>query len=246
MNNIKLIDLINEYRKESNDNNFKKIEKKLTALINEYLPKVSKEDMQDIRQELLMIILNKVKFASINYTYLPDSLFTDDNLKLLKENNYSIESFNKYFNNKYVQPFLYKYGVSKFEEAFIDLEVRKDFIYNFAKEGANNKFYGLLRKSFKSFIISFYRKQKNNLSLNNYIEKNIEYIEIIKEEEEHNFEFDWEIFELEDRKFLFECFNDERVLTQKEIAKKLNITQQAVSRRIKRIRNKYQTKIKNF
>ena len=120
------------------------------------------------------------------------------------------------------------------------------FISDFALEGAKNKFYKLLKISFNSVIVNYYREKEiwsNILSLNNTNEINVEYINIIYQKD-NNHEINWKIFDIQDKEFLFKCFNDKRVLTQLEIAKELNITQQAVSKRFKRIREKYKEKIK--
>ena len=109
-----------------------------------------------------------------------------------------------------------------------------------------NKFYKLLKISFNSVIVNYYREKEilsNILSLNNTNEINVEYINIIYQKD-NNHEINWKIFDIQDKEFLFKCFNDKRVLTQLEIAKELNITQQAVSKRFKRISEKYKEKIK--
>lgn len=247
MHNTDLILLIYVYRKERNDYNFNKILYKLSPLIKRYLKKIPNEDKEDIRQELLAIVYEKVINANITYTYLSKSLFTTKNLRLLKKENYSLESFIKHFKNKYVYYFINKYGVSNFEETFSNKNTRRKFINDFAIEGAKNKFYKLLKISFNSVIVNYYREKEiwsNILSLNNTNEINVEYINIIYQKD-NNHEINWKIFDIQDKEFLFKCFNDKRVLTQLEIAKELNITQQAVSKRFKKIREKYKEKIKN-
>ena len=136
--------------------------------------------------------------------------------------------------------------MSNFEETFSNKNTRRKFINDFALEGAKNKFYKLLKISFNSVIVNYYREKEiwsNILSLNNTNEINVEYINIIYQKD-NNHEINWKIFDIQDKEFLFKCFNDKRVLTQLEIAKELNITQQAVSKRFKRIREKYKEKIK--
>lgn len=242
MHNTTLVDLINDYKKVSNDFNFNKIIVKLNPLINEYLVKIPNTDRNDIKQEFLVEIFKKISNSNIHYLYLNKSLFTYKNYKVIEQSNFSKKTINIVFNNKYVYNILKKYCKSEIKDIFINKFKRDEFIKMFANYSANNSFYKLIKISFRSIIAKYYRKKRNDIiSLNNINKQNIEYINIISNANKEYY-FDWEIFDKEDREFLLKFIDGNKMLSQADLAKELNITQQAVSKKIVKIREKYKNK----
>ncbi len=242
MHNTTLVDLINDYKKVSNDFYFNKIIVKLNPLINEYLVKIPNTDRNDIKQEFLVEIFKKISNSNIHYLYLNKSLFTYKNYKVIEQSNFSKKTINIVFNNKYVYNILKKYCKSEIKDIFINKFKRDEFIKMFANYSANNSFYKLIKISFRSIIAKYYRKKRNDIiSLNNINKQNIEYINIISNANKEYY-FDWEIFDKEDREFLLKFIDGNKMLSQADLAKELNITQQAVSKKIVKIREKYKNK----
>ena len=242
MHNTTLVDLINDYKKVSNDFYFNKIIVKLNPLINEYLVKIPNTDRNDIKQEFLVEIFKKISNSNIHYLYLNKSLFTYKNYKVIEQSNFSKKTINIVFNNKYVYNILKKYCKSEIKDIFINKFKRDEFIKMFAIYSANNSFYKLIKISFRSIIAKYYRKKRNDIiSLNNINKQNIEYINIISNANKEYY-FDWEIFDKEDREFLLKFIDGNKMLSQADLAKELNITQQAVSKKIVKIREKYKNK----
>lgn len=110
--------------------------------------------------------------------------------------------------------------------------------YNlFCNENQFRKYIDILCKN---KVIDFIRKEKheNVISLNNLVDENNELLDMIKDEKIKEKEI---IFSSKNLEFLNHFIENDRILTQKEVAKKLGISQQAVSKKLKKIK-----KIKNF
>ena len=71
------------------------------------------------------------------------------------------------------------------------------------------------------------------------INDEIEYIDLIKDETKNFKIFDENLLSKKDKKFLSLFLENNKILKGVEVASKLGITQQAVSIRLKRIREKY-------
>lgn len=110
--------------------------------------------------------------------------------------------------------------------------------YNlFCNENQFRKYIDILCKN---KVIDFIRKEKheNVISLNNLVDENNELLDMIKDEKIKEKEITFSSKNLE---FLNHFIENDRILTQKEVAKKLGISQQTVSKKLKKIK-----KIKNF
>ena len=107
-----------------------------------------------------------------------------------------------------------------------------------------NQFIKYLIISFNNNVKSFndqYRKEQPSkpISLNLMINDEIEYIDLIKDETKNFKIFDENLLSKKDKKFLSLFLENNKILKGVEVASKLGITQQAVSIRLKRIREKY-------
>lgn len=80
-------------------------------------------------------------------------------------------------------------------------------------------------------------------TLNTYTLDGIELIDLVPNENNDNNEikifYDETLLSKEDKNFLDLFNNNGKIITEREVAKKLDITQQAVSSRLKRIRKRY-------
>ena len=99
-----------------------------------------------------------------------------------------------------------------------------------------NQFRKYIEVLCKNKVIDFIRKEKheNVISLNNLVDEKNELLDIIKDEKIKEKEITFSSKNLE---FLNHFIENDRILTQKEVAKKLGISQQAVSKKIKKIKN---------
>ena len=104
--------------------------------------------------------------------------------------------------------------------------------YNlFCNENQFRKYIDLLCKN---KVIDFIRKEKqeNIISLNKLVDENTELLELIKEKEIKDIKI---LYSSKDLEFLNNFIEENRILTQKEVAKKLCVSQQAVSKKLKKI-----------
>ena len=105
--------------------------------------------------------------------------------------------------------------------------------YNlFCNENQFRKYIDLLCKN---KVIDFIRKEKqeNIISLNKLVDENTELLELIKEKEIKDIKI---LYSSKDLEFLNNFIEENRILTQKEVAKKLCVSQQAVSKKLKKIK----------
>lgn len=98
-----------------------------------------------------------------------------------------------------------------------------------------NQFRKYIEVLCKNEVIDFIRKEKheNVISLNNLVDEKNELLDMIKDEKIKEKEITFSSKNLE---FLNHFIENDRILTQKEVAKKLGISQQAVSKKIKKIK----------
>lgn len=111
--------------------------------------------------------------------------------------------------------------------------------YNlFCNENQFRKYIDLLCKN---KVIDFIRKEKqeNIISLNRLVDENTELLELIKEKEIKDIKI---LYSSKDLEFLNNFIEENRILTQKEVAKKLGTSQQVISYKIKKIKEKLKNK----
>lgn len=111
--------------------------------------------------------------------------------------------------------------------------------YNlFCNENQFRKYIDLLCKN---KVIDFIRKEKqeNIISLNRLVDENTELLELIKEKEIKDIKI---LYSSKDLEFLNNFIEENRILTQKEVAKKLGTSQQVISYKINKIKKKLKNK----
>lgn len=224
----------------------------LRDLINHYNKKVKKFYREDLYQELvyrLFMVIKKFKFRMIES--IDTSLFNQNILNILEENNF--KNINDIFNNKYLLGFINKYGKELFKEACINKNKIEEFIYEFNMFSNENQFFNYLNRALYRETAYFYRKNHikentENISLNTIVGDGIEMIDTIPDEKIDNRALIYikDLLSDEDIKFLLNFYEGNRVLLEKEVAKKLGVTQQAVSSRFKRLRKRYLKRLSEY
>ena len=81
--NKKIIDLILEY-KDGNNNILLEIIEMFLPIINEYLAKIPIKDKEDIKEELIYVLIDKINTSSLYFDYISESVFTKKNLLILQ------------------------------------------------------------------------------------------------------------------------------------------------------------------
>lgn len=224
----------------------------LRDLINHYNKKVKKFYREDLYQELvyrLFMVIKKFKFRMIES--IDTSLFNQNILNILEENNF--KNINDIFNNKYLLGFINKYGKELFKEACINKNKIEEFMYEFNMFSNENQFFNYLNRALYRETAYFYRKNHikentENISLNTIVGDGIEMIDTIPDENIDNRALIYikDLLSDEDIKFLSNFYEGKRVLIGKEVAKKLGVTQQAVSSRFKRLRKRYLKRLSEY
>lgn len=224
----------------------------LRDLINHYNKKVKKFYREDLYQELvyrLFMVIKKFKFRMIES--IDTSLFNQNTLNILEENNF--KNINDICNNKYLLGFINKYGKELFKEACINKNKIEEFIYEFNMFSNENQFFNYLNRALYRETAYFYRKNHikentENISLNTIVGDGIEMIDTIPDEKIDNRALIYikDLLSDEDIKFLSNFYEGKRVLLEKEVAKKLGVTQQAVSSRFKRLRKRYLKRLSEY
>lgn len=241
----KLIKLILQFKEcencnqYSNDILFEEIYIELKYLIKSYICKVPIDNRDDFKQELLSCLYKVLQVFKLQNN-VDNGIIK--NIKISKTDN--INDITKIYNNKYFKAFVNKYKQELQEIDFKNLNNIVLLMDEFNLFCNENQFIKYLIISFNNNVKSFnnqYRKEQPSkpISLNLMINDEIEYIDLIKDETKNFKIFDENLLSKKDKKFLSLFFENNKILKGVEVASKLGITQQAVSIRLKRIREKY-------
>ena len=182
--------------------------------------------------------------ADKNFDY---SRFNSNTLNILEKSDF--KNVNLLFKNKYLSGFIDKYGYDLFKNACLNESKVKEFIDEFNLFSNENQFFDYLNKSFYRETAYFYRKyhlKENNdlISLNTILVDDIEMVDTIPDNDNKSKLLNWyDLLSEEDRQFTSLFYDGKRILTGKEVAKKLGVTQQAVSSKLKRVKKRYLKKI---
>ncbi len=239
----RIIKLVIDYKESQTDFIFQDLVDELTDLIDYHKRKVAVYYRDDLGQELLVCLVRVIdKFRIKNFKPINEELFNLNTLKLLLGHNYN--NVNDVLNNKYVLGFIDKYGADLFNKAFENLNDYNIFIFEFKLFCNENQFFKYLDKSLTNQVNHFVRENKINdnkiISLNSITSSDIEYIDLIPDiEEETKIVFDINLLDETDRSFLYNFIKDDEIITGKEVAEILGVTQQAVSKRLKRLYKRY-------
>lgn len=243
-----IIKLVVEYQATESEYIFELLIIELKNLINYYIRKISKFYREDLYQELiyrLYRVIKKFKFKTIqNFDY---SRFNSNTLNILEKSDF--KNVNLLFKNKYLSGFIDKYGYDLLKNACLNESKVEEFIDEFNLFSNENQFFDYLNKSFYRETAYFYRKyhlKENNdlISLNAILVDDIEMVDTIPDNDNKSKLLNWyDLLSEEDRQFTSLFYDGKRILTGKEVAKKLGVTQQAVSSKLKRVKKRYLKKI---
>jgi len=237
----KIIKQVIELNKNKKEEAFVYIVKHFENLLCSRINRVDELYREDLTQELVfgLFILIK-KFVIRNYE-IDDSIFTRENLLELQKHKF--QNINTVFKLDYISLFMEKYGSKIFIEAFDNFNYRKKLIEEYSLFCNENQFISKVRKAF-DFITNRFCKLIE-LDKEHCIEKREDYDSMINQiVDKSTIENKKSIYNLElsenDLCFLLDCIDEKNLnfLSQKKVAEKRKVTQQAVSKRIKRIQQK--------
>ncbi|MDE7100314.1 MAG: hypothetical protein K2O05_00495, partial [Anaeroplasmataceae bacterium] len=149
----------------------------------------------------------------------------------------------------YFSSFIQEVGIEVLKKAFFS---KNDYLVLnnlFMKFNVQNQFISILQKRYSSIIASFYRKNANYIAyemkiLNRKDENGKERLEEIEAPIiQPTYLLEQYGFSNEELIFLNLFIDKHRLLTQKEVSEKLNVTQQYVSKKLREIKKKYQQKL---
>ena len=195
------------------------------------------------------MVIKKFRFRKIES--IDSSLFNQDTLNVLEENDF--KNINDIFNNKYLLGFINKYGKELFKEACINKNKIEEFIYEFNMFSNENQFFNYLNRALYRETAYFYRKNHikenaENISLNTIVASGVEMIDTIPDDKIDNrglIDMN-NLLSDDDIMFLSNFYEGKRIISGKDVAKKLGVTQQAVSSRLKRLEKRYLKRLSEY
>lgn len=204
----------------------------LENLIKSYVYKIHSYYRDDLYQEILIKIYNVIDTFKINLNILYE--INIELVKNIKERNYY-----KILNEKYVNGYEEKYGdvvlIMYQNEKIQDSELILELSY-FCNE---NQFINYINKSINSAFVNFVRNKKSEYNINikrerrkkNKIEE-VNYLELLDQ-----LFLKYNLLD-EEKKFLKMFIENNKLISEKTVGRKLGISQQAVNKRKKKITNK--------
>ncbi len=198
---------------------------KLIKLTIQYQKENSNELFNDIIEIIIPIIRHRIRDIPSMYQedVLQEILMKVDRmLKKFKITNHNVS-------DKFVNNFLTKYQ-----------DIINEFESEYEMFCAENQLLTYIVKICNSSVNDYYRQHKNNtVSLNQKDKNEIELIEMIQDKNADFMTFCNRIDLSNDEHKIMDLIMKEERISQKEIGKILGISQQAVSKRLKKIKNKF-------
>lgn len=197
---------------------------KLIKLVILYQKDTKNEIFKEIVESLTPMIRSFIKSIPILYqddVYQEIIMLLDKAIKKFKTDNINID---------------YKY-LDNFKIKYPDIESNLDYEYRlFCKE---NQLINYFKKICNSCINDFYRQNKiKHISLNQKNKNQIELLDLIKDNEINEFSL-YETYDLLEEEYQLLCLMlNKNKYTQKQIGQILGISQQAVNKRIQKLRKK--------
>lgn len=235
----KIVKKIINYQNTRSEFMFEEIVEELTPFIENHLKNIPKEFRDDVRQEMLMALYEVInKYFKVN-----EKIAIEENLFLKRKYDISINELKE--NNKDLNDFIEKYGIELLNKALKNKEYQKTFNYEYMLFCNEKQFISYLNKTFNNLKIDSYNEYSTNSkyvvkSLNEKIFDDIELVELI---EDNSLENKFNIFQKynltnEEIEFLLNFFEYGRKLTEQEVALKYNVSQQYISKKLKKIKKK--------
>lgn len=227
----KLIKLIIEYQNNKDEELLKKIITKLDKLICKYQQRVKKYSQDDIKQIILIKIYKVVCEFKLNYQCLLDYKSNDTKAIIIKyhnrEYNLNVDNISNFISQNESN----LNTIINSKEPFLIL-LNEYILFN-----NENQFYRYIVKTLENVINSYYNQVKKdsviNYTLNDLNLYGEEYIDYVEDKKKKYFLID-DLNEIEKKIVTLLSQN----YTEKEIGKKLSISQQAVNKRKKKIKEK--------
>lgn len=246
-----VIKLVAQYQLTESEHIFELIIMELKDLIDYHSRKIVKFHKEDLHQELIFRVFKVIKkFKFIPVGNIDKTLFNQNILNDLEKNEF--KNINLVFQNKHFSGFIEKYGCGLFRDACLNNKI-DEFLKEFEFFSNENQFYDYLNISLYREKIYYYRKHHikeniNSISLNSLVGDGIEMIDTISDYESRDIESSnkGNLLSEEDRIFISNFYDGKMVLSGKEVAKKLGVSQQAISGKLKRVRRRYFKKLREF
>ena len=217
-----LIKHVIEYKNDSSDSNYLKIIAQLEYLILKTLNKISSPFKDDLKQELHLAIFLLIKKFEIRTNFKNEDITV---------------------NNKNFINFIKKNGIA-------NPIITKDLLYEYNLFCNENQFLARLKLILHSVYVDFLKKHKYELSFEIIILNSTNKIEqeridnIPDETYKPNITFDFlNILSKQEKEFLNCFFNDDQVLTEKQVADILKVSQQAINKKKQKIFKKIKTRL---
>lgn len=241
---LRIVDLIIDYKNSHSEKSAEGILEIILPMIMNKAKPIRPDYKEDVIQDLKTSLFSVINIAIYKDIDLPITLFTQSNLNFIKIHNYSLDSLNQIFKNKYIKNFIDESGTEILDAAFEDKNSYLLFKTNFSKFCFRNQFFNILEKRFDSVIAMFYRKNMDYFSkeqtiLNRETEAGEEFIDLVPDNTQKKISFEKLGISKKDIEFLNMFIDGDKVYSQTEVAKRLGTSQQYISKRIKEIRDKY-------
>lgn len=238
-----LIKKVLEYQQKNDEFLFEEIINELDKLINIQCTKIVKYYKEDLKQELLFEIFKEIPYYEPEKELIKDNLEFNEIIIILK--NITKSKYYKSFKKK----FKFEGNLFNLKDITTMINVINEF-YLFCNENQFRKYINIICERRRVDFCRKYKVSENtkNISLNVVADDGEEFLYklIDKTSEIKNYEIDYSLLSNKDIKFLKLFFEGNRKMTEKEVAKKLGVTQQAVSSMLKRIRERYKNKFNNL
>ena len=229
----KLIKNVIKYNENKSDFLFSKIIEELKVVTDFYCRGVCEIDRDDFKQEVLFSISKAIS----NFTIF------ERKRNLNNDYNQVLDEYKEKSKSVYFKKFKEKYNLK--ELSYDNCEIEKiniilDEFYLFCSECQFRKYISLLCRN---RLVDYYRKwvniKKTIISLNERINNGDELIDLIPDKKDYpEYNKRQMVLSDEENKFLDFFIEKNRILTEYELGQKLGVSQQAISKKLTKIKKK--------
>ncbi len=226
--------LILEYKENQSEMILAQIYSILKPLILKYSKKVSVLYQEDILQELMMGTFSIIQQMKIQVPEIDKETFRD----IVNQKNSSKKYYSNFIQEVEQHQLMHLLLADNFQEI-------TELFHKFC---IRNQFYYLLEQRYHSIIATFYRENSNyfyyEIRILNVVEDSgIEKIEQLASSETQKCDFELYGISKKDASFLKFFIDGNCILSQQEVADKLGVSQQSISKRLKGLRKKYKIEL---
>lgn len=224
------------YQKTKQNETFEGIISDFQRMMQYHLQTIHDFYKQDVKQEMLIAIYQFIMQYKIHPICISIEPFNQENFIQIKNANF--QNVDQLFNHPYLSMFIQTYGTNLFEQSFMRKDALHLFLYEYELFCNEIQLFRYMNKKLKCVCCDFLRKNRKleTIRLDETDDSN-EYMADISEMKNACID----VLDLTDVEiqFLKSFIQKGTLLTEKEVAKKLGITQQAVHKRKKKIIEKY-------